>query len=637
MAERKPPAAPTAGAVPTMEVGEGAYKGVARLLLKVHAFSGEVELELQGDAVTLRFNGLEAGGALPQLRALCERVGLLEKDYFALKEELRKLGLKVPEPPVPVDLAKIFPACTPLEMLELLGTLPRGDLGLSALLERAELEGWVSAEDSLNPKKLLSKVPSHVRARLAAQLLEEWDLVRIVALRLAPAGEERATGEAYEGRCAPVGDRVLLPLEVWESAASRFFASALNHETLSYVRNHPTAVPSHEVPLERVNPWHLLRLKGWVLDLRDLKLVPPSLCDWWFTYQVDMGLRDAELRLLVERVRRGEYDIRENAVYRLWKPHFDAAGGEGDGSAGEREWGYFVDAVGTWFAPHRFRLVALLVGERGSGKSSLLAALTAPIEPLVGRVPLSKLASKERFALQPLIGKWVNVYSERLAPTVSNLEAINNLVGESDWVYVDRKHKPPVFIRSLKSMVFAGNAVPMVTSWEAGVMDAFIDRLSVIFVGKPEDFKPVKDIAEKVPKAESFAFLLWCRRQLEQSEGREREWELRRRSAEELLELLLEAQSPVYRFIAERCAKDPQARVERKELYAAYVEWLKEQGVTAVLSRDQFYMQIRSMGFVDRPWKGEYCFFGLRLAEEGEEGRKQALLLEEAGRFAESA
>ena len=612
---------------------EGAYKSNAKVQLKVPAFSGEVELELLGDAVTLRFNGLEARGALPQLRALCEQVGLLEKDYFAIKEELRRLGLKAPEPPVPVDLAKIFPACTPLETLELLGTLPHGDLGLSALIERAKLEDWVSVEDSLNPKKLLSKVPSHVRARLAVQLLEEWGLLRVVALRLAPAGEERATGEAYEGRCAPVGDRILLPLEKWVSVASRFFASALNREALGYVGSHPTALHSLEVPLERVNPWHLLRLKGWVLDLRDLKLVPPSLCDWWFTYQIDLGLRDAELRNLVERVRGGEYEVKENAVYKLWKLHFDAAGKE--------EWGYFTDATGTWLSPHRHRLVVLLVGERGSGKSSLLAVLTAPIEPLVGRVPLSKLASKERFALQPLIGKWVNVYSEKLAPTVSNLETINNLVGESDWVYVDRKHKPPIFIRSLKSMIFAGNAVPVVTSWEAGVMDAFIDRLSVIFVERPEGFKPVKDIAEKVPKAESFAFLLWCRWQLEQGEGRESGWKLRRRSVEEVMELLLEAQSPLYRFVMERCARDPQAKVKRKVLYEAYVEWLKEQGITAVPSYATFYMQVRALGYVDRKWGGEWYFFGLKLAEEGKQEEsgepKRRLLLEEAERFAEGA
>jgi energy-coupling factor transporter ATP-binding protein EcfA2 len=608
------------------EGGEGAYKGIARLLLKVPAPSGEVELELFGDAVALRFNGLEAKGALPQLRSLCEQVGLLEKDLLAVKQALRSVGLRVPEPPVPVELGKLLPSLSPLEAFELLSTLPHGDLGLSDLLSLALEEGKVSEEDLKNPWRALSKVPSHVRARYAARLLEEWGLLRVVVLKLAREGEERGTGEAYEGRCAPVGDRILLPLEVWESAASRFFASALNREVFSYVRNHPSALHSVEVPLERVNPWHLLRLKGWVLDLRDLKLVPPSLCDWWFTYQVDIGLRDAELKGLVESVKRGEYSIEENAVYRLWKPHFDAAG--------ENEWVCFTRSVGTWLSPFRHKNVTLLVGPKDAGKSSLLAALTAPIEPLVGRVPLSVLASKERFAKQPLIGKWVNVYSEKLLPTLRNLEEINNLVGESDWVYVDRKHKPGIFIRSLKSMLFACNAVPVVTSWDPDTMEAFIGRLSIVFIGKPEGFEPVPDVVSRVPRAHSFAFLLWCAKQLAE-EG----WKVRRRSEEELLELLLEAQSPVYRFLAERCVKDPQARVERKVLYEAYVDWLKEQGVTAVPPRDQFYMQIRSMGFVERKWKGEYYFFGLRLAEEGEEeggnGRKEALLLYESDRFAE--
>jgi phage/plasmid-associated DNA primase len=66
-----------------------------------------------------------------------------------------------------------------------------------------------------------------------------------------------------------------------------------------------------------------------------------------------------------------------------------------------------------------------------------------------------------------------------------------------------------------------------------------------------------------------------------------------------------EPPSPVCRFLAEQSVKDPHARVERKKLYEAYVNWLKEPGATAVLSRDQFYMQIRSMGFVERPWKGD--------------------------------
>jgi energy-coupling factor transporter ATP-binding protein EcfA2 len=605
---------------------EGEYKGTAKIQLKVPAFSGVVDLEVYGEAVAVHFNGVEAKGALPQLRFLCEQVGLSEKDFLAVKQALRSAGLRVPEPPVPVELGKLLPSLSPLEALAFIEKLPHGDLGVNALLNLALQEGRVSEEDLKNPWKALSKVPSHVRARLAAQLLEEWGLLRVVALNLARGGEERATGEAYEGRCAPVGDRILLPLEKWGSVASRFFQSALSRETLNYVKGNFNVLHSVEVPLERVNPWHQLRLKGWILDLRDLKLVPPSLSDYWFTYQVDLRVGEAELRELVESVRKGEYSIEGNSVFRLWKPHFDAAG--------KREWEGFIDAVGTWLAPFRFKSLTLLVGPKDAGKSTLLYVLTQPIDPLVGRVPLSTLASKEGFPYQPLIGKWINVYSEQLSPSIKNLQAINNLVGESDWIYVNRKHLPAIHIRSLKSMLFASNAVPIVTSWDPSTMDAFIGRLSIVFIGKPKGYKPVLDIAESVPSVDRFAFNLWCRKQLE-----ERGWKLRRRSEGRLLELLLEAQNPVTRFIAERCVTDPQARVERKKLYEAFVEWLKEKGVTAVPTRDQFYLQVRSMHYVDRPWKGKYYFFGLRLAEPTEQGesseRKEKQALGELDRFTE--
>jgi hypothetical protein len=45
------------------------------------------------------------------------------------------------------------------------------------------------------------------------------------------------------------------------------------------------------------------------------------------------------------------------------------------------------------------------------------------------------------------------------------------------------------------------------------------------------------------------------------------------------------------------------------------------------------------MGFLERKWKGEYYFFGLRLAEPTEQGesseRKEEQALGELGRFAE--
>lgn len=563
--------------------------------------------------MVLRFNGSSARGTLLQLRQLAEEVGLREKDLLALRVALESVGIKVPGPPLPLDFVEKLPLLTPAERLEVLSWLQPGDLGLEHLLKLALAEGWLEERDLVDIKKALRKVPSHMRAFYAARLLEEWGLLRVVLLRLAPEGEERGTGEAYEGRCVVAGDNLLLPLERWEAAASRFFRSALTREVFSYVKSHPATLASREVPLERVNPWHLLRLRGWVLDLRDLQLHPPSLTDYYFTYEVDLGLGEGELRSLVESVRRGDYVVEGNLVYRLWRSHFEGS-----------EWEYFVDAVGTFLAPHRFRLVALLVGERGCGKSSLLAAATKAIDPLVGKVPLSQLAGESRFAAQPLIGKWVNVYSEQLRPTLRNLETVNNLVGESDWVFVDRKHKPAVWIRSLKSMVFAGNAIPVVTSWSEGVMDAFLDRLSIIFVRKPEGFKPEKGVVEKVPRSESLAFLLWCRWQLEQ-----RGWEVRRRDEEELLDLLMEAQSPVLQFLEERCVREEGARVEKKALYEAYLAWLRERGITKVPSRGNFYTQVRLAGFQEGKAGNKRYFKGLRLAGNQEVDQRELLRFEE--------
>jgi len=517
-------------------------------------------------------------------------VGLLEKDVFAVEQALREVGIKVPEPPVPLELVKMLYSASPSEAVELVETLPHGDLGVFRFLEAAESEGWVTAKEVNDPQRALKKVPHQVRVRLISNLLEEWGLVRVAALEAV---------EAFEARCAPVGDRILMPVEKWESVASRFFASALSREVYSYVRNHPAAVATARVKQEQLNPWHMLRLRGWVLDLRYLELVPPSLCEYWFTYEVDPKLRDSELKALIERVRKGECDIEQNAVYKLWRGHFS-----------DEDWRYFCDAMGTVLAPYRFRLVAIMVGPKSVGKSSLLAAATKPVEPLIASVPLSKLAG-ERFALQPLIGKWANVYSEQLVPNLKNLDVINSLVGECDWVYVDRKHKPAIRIRSLKAMVFACNALPVITSWSAGAMEAFVDRLSIILVDRPADFQPQKNIADTVPARDSLEFLLWCRRQLEA-----RGWEVEKRGEEELLDMLMQAQSPVYQFVAECCIRDPQAKIERGKLYDAYVEWCASKGITRLLPRADFYAAIRSMGFREKMWKGTRYFFGITTAPE---------------------
>jgi len=582
------------------------FPGVV-VLLRVPTFSGEVEVAVAGDHITLRYNNASASGSLPQLRVLAESLGLSEKDLLVLRVAMERLGVRTPGPPLPLDVVEVLPRLSPSERLEVVGWLQPGDLGVEKLLGLAVADGWMEEGEARDIKKAVKRVPPHARAYYAARLLEEWGLLRLVAVRLAPEGEQRGTGEGFEGWCVAVGDNLLYPLEVWESVAARFFLCALTRETLSYVRNHTKVLATREVPLDRVNPWHLLRLRGWVLDLRDLRLLPPSLTDHYFTYEVDLGVSDEELKSLTESIRRGDYAVELNRVYELWRRHFP-----------DREWEFFVDAVGTFLSPFRFRLVAFLVGERGCGKTSLLAAVTKAIDPLVGRVPLSKLAGDDRFALQPLIGKWVNVYSEQLKPTLRNLEVVNNLVGESDWIFVDRKHKPPLWIRSLKSMVFAGNAVPLVTSWSEGPMDAFIDRLSIIEVRAPEGFKPEKNVVERISKVDGLAFLLWARRQLE-----EKGWRVSKRSEEELIDMLMTAHDHVAQFIEERCVRDEHGRVDRTELYDAFRNWLKEKRITRVPSRADFYSQVRSLGFKEKKHGDKRYFLGLRLPPSDDDAQRE--------------
>jgi putative DNA primase/helicase len=240
----------------------------------------------------------------------------------------------------------------------------------------------------------------------------------------------------------------------------------------------------------------------------------------------------------------------------------------------------------------------------------------------MARVSLSSLA-EGGFSLQPLLGKWANAYSENVSPILRNLGIINNLVGESDWVYVKRKYKVGVWTRSLKCMVFACNALPAVKTWSGGDLEAFADRLSPVFMEPPKRFKPVKGIAESVSKAESFAFLLWCRKQLE-----ERGWEVRKASSEEVRQLLVESENPVHRFVAERCAKGAGARVERKELYGAYRRWCTEQGITVKLGPANFYRELRDLGFRDREVAGKRYFFGLNLIEKEVERERERLVEE---------
>jgi len=68
------------------------------------------------------------------------------------------------------------------------------------------------------------------------------------------------------------------------------------------------------------------------------------------------------------------------------------------------------------------------------------------------------------------------------------------------------------------------------------LLEPLLDRLSIVFIQKPEGFQPVPLYAERVQGYEAFAFILWCRKQLE-----DRGWGIRKRNKSTLLKLLFKA------------------------------------------------------------------------------------------------
>jgi hypothetical protein len=338
-----------------------------------------------------------------------------------------------------------------------------------------------------------------------------------------------------------------------------------------------------------VNPWDKIRLRNGVLDLESLRLLDKT--SYYFTYRLDVSLTEGELR----EVRDGGYRVEDNIVFRSWRAHFE-----------DVDWDYLVDSLGTWLAPFRFKHIAFLIGPRNSGKSTLLLNLTEPINPIIARTSLRNIV-ESRFGLQPLIGKQVLVHSERGDVVLKNLDIINNLLGESDYIPVDRKHLPMVNIRSLKAAMFSMNDPPILYEQGGETLAAFLERLSIIFMRAPEDFKPVKNF--RVDPKEAFKFLLWCRARLE-----DRGWEIRMRGFEEKLDYLTKMANTALRFLETETTPDPDGRIKGTELYEAYVKWCMERGL-APMGLNNFYATVATK-YTNYKRDKVVWFRGLRLVDK---------------------
>jgi energy-coupling factor transporter ATP-binding protein EcfA2 len=342
------------------------------------------------------------------------------------------------------------------------------------------------------------------------------------------------------------------------------------------------AACAQEIDWSRVDPLDKLRLIDSVVDLNTLSFMRfEEAEDYYFTYcsplfshgPLPFGGKDLEER--VKDIREGRYDVEKSKLYQLFRPRFS-----------KEDWEYLIDALGCILSPHRHKLLAFIIGPPDSGKSTLLNIVAKPIEPIIARVPLRNLLNYT-FGLEPLLGKQVLISYERGEVVLRNLDLLNTVFGECDEIEVPVKYKPFARLRSMKLGLFAMNDPPLVTEYGGETMMAFLNRLSIIHMAKPEDQENIPHLAEQFKPEDAFEFLIWCRVQLE-----ERGWKIRKMDPEAMLEYLKSQANTALRFLEEEIGvsleEDPNGRIKATRLYELYTEWCDKKGITP-LPRLKFY------------------------------------------------
>jgi len=219
------------------------------------------------------------------------------------------------------------------------------------------------------------------------------------------------------------------------------------------------------------------------------------------------------------------------------------------------------------------RTAVLLLGPSGTGKSTLLALISA----LCGAENVSAVSlhdlQENRFAKAQLVGKLASICGDLDARAITGSDVFKQLTG-GDLLYAEHKHGQPFAFRPFALPLFSANQAPPSTD----LSDAWFARWQVIEMTRRPAMADPGLTARLTSPGELAGFLNLAIAGLRRlmTRGRFDPPASVRAAAERYRDQL----DPSRRFVGECCVLEPGVRTKRDDLYAAYVSWCQDEGLS---------------------------------------------------------
>jgi putative DNA primase/helicase len=265
-----------------------------------------------------------------------------------------------------------------------------------------------------------------------------------------------------------------------------------------------------------------------------------------------------------------------------------------------------------------FRKAVLFLGPTGTGKTVLLAVISALLGAQnVSNVPLHTLQN-HRYAPAELYGKLANICGDLEARQIEGSSVFKQITG-GDAVLGERKYGQPFSFTPFALPLFSANEAPA----SSDLTDAWFERWLVVeminqFVGPNAAKSADPDLRAKLTTPEELSGLLnLAVTGLQRLMARD-EFALPA-SVTRAMTVYRRGVDTLERFVDERCILDAEAATRRSAVFEAYCRWCGEEGLRPE-PRSEFYHRLetgwRNLIKRGRNNKIGFVLKGVRLIED---------------------